>query len=58
MCEFHNNRICKSIAIEYCSYFFYLQDLGKGTCVFQILHTLVVYSLDIHEAAKTGNKTN
>ena len=55
MCEFHNNRICKSIAIEYCSYFFYLQDLGKGTCVFQILPTLVVYSLDIHEATKTGN---
>ena len=55
MCEFHNNRICKSIAIEYYSYFFYFQDLGKGTCVFQILPTLVVYSLDIHEATKTGN---
>ena len=54
MCEFHNNWICKSI-LNIVAIFFYLQDLGKGTCVFQILPTLVVYSLDIDEATKTGN---
>ena len=55
MCEFHNNWICNSILNIIASYFFYLQDLDKGTCVFQILPTLVVYSLEIHEATKTGN---
>ena len=55
MCEFHNNWIAMQFYIEYCSYFFNLHDLGKDTCVFQILPTLVVYSLEIHEATKTGN---
>ena len=56
MCEFHNNWICKSI-LNIVAIFSICRILAKALACFKFFSplTLVVYSLDIHEATKTGN---